>query len=62
MTRLRCLLRLHHWEPALSEVSDGNAAVSPLGACMRQRCQDCQADQPLSLRVAMRFKNAAARK
>jgi hypothetical protein len=29
---------------------------------MRQRCQDCPADKPLSLRVAMRFKNAAARK
>ena len=62
VNRLRCLLRLHHWAPALSDLSDGSAAVSPLGACMRQRCQDCQADKPLSLRVAMRFKNSAVRR
>ena len=60
MNRLRCLLRLHHWAPALSETS--YAAVSPLGACLRQRCVYCPADKPLSLRVAMRFKNSAARK
>lgn len=60
--RLRCFLRLHRWVPGLSEISDGTAVVSPLGACMRQRCVHCPADKPLSLRVALRFKSAAARK
>jgi hypothetical protein len=55
----RCLLGLHHWAPALAEAS--YAAVSPLGACLRQRCTHCPADEPLSLKVALRFKHARAR-